>query len=127
MPNWDGFSAFYNKKALAGFPVYFTTPFYTDKTDAFSKSLCKAYYNKYRGKPSDMAYKGYESVYLFARLLAKYPDTFMSHISDKNEKVFCEYNFRPVKQNNRASKADYFENKHLYLIKILNGSTSKAL
>lgn len=126
MPNWDGFSAFYNKKALTGFPVYFTTPFYTEKTDDFSKSLSTAYYNKYRGKPSDMAYKGYESVYLFTRLLAKYPDSFMSHISDKNTKVFCEYNFMPVKQHDKAASTDYFENKHLYLIKIINGNISRA-
>lgn len=126
MPNWDGFSAFYNKKAMAGFPVYFTTPFYTEKTDAFSKSLTTAYHNKYRGKPSDMAYKGFESVYLFTKLLAKYPNSFMSRISDKNDKVFCEYNFRPVKQNTKAAQPDYFENKHLYLIKILNGTVSRA-
>lgn len=126
MPNWDGFSAFYNKKALANFPVYFTTPFYTEKTDDFSKSLSTAYYNKYKGKPSDMAYKGFESVYLFTKLLAQYPDSFMSHISDKNIKVFCEYNFRPVKQNDKAAATDYFENKHLYLIKILNGNISRA-
>lgn len=126
MPNWDGFSAFYNKKSLAGFPVYFTTPFYTEKTDDFSKSLTTAYYNKYRGKPSDMAYKGFESVYLFTKLLAKDPGSFMSRISEKNDKVFCEYNFRPVKQNDKAAQPDYFENKHLYLIKILNGTISRA-
>jgi len=126
MPNWDNFSALFNKKTLAGFPVYFTTPFYTEKTDAFSKSLTTAYYNKYRGKPSDMAYKGFESVYLFTKLLAKYPESFMSHISDKTLKVFCDYNFMPVKQNNKANEPDYFENKHLYLIKILNGTISKA-
>lgn len=126
MPNWDNFSAFYNKKTLIGFPVYYTTPFYADKTDAFSRSLTAAYYSKYRGKPSDMAFKGYESVYLFTKLLTRYPGNFMSHISDKNMKVFCEYNFRPVKQLDKASLPDYFENKHLYLIRILNGSTSKA-
>ena len=126
MPNWDNFSAFYNKKNLIGFPVYFTTPFYTDKNDDFSKSLTNAYYKKYKGKPTDMAYKGFESVYLFTKLLTQYPDSFMSHISDKNMKVFCEYNFRPVKQNDKAAVPDYFENKHLYLIKIINGTTSRA-
>lgn len=126
MPNWDNFSAIYNKKSMSGFPVYFTTPFYTEKTDAFSKTLTTAYYNKYRGKPTDMAYKGFEAVYLFTKLLARYPDSFMSRISDKNDKVFCEYNFRPVKASDNAAQADYFENKHLYLIKILNGTISKA-
>ena len=126
MPNWDNFSAFYNKKTFPGFPVYFTTPFYTEKSDGFSKSLTTAYFNKYKGKPTDMAYKGFESVYLFTKLLVKNPDSFMSHISDKNLKVFCEYNFRPVKQNYNAAAPDYFENKHLYLIKILNGTVSRA-
>ncbi len=126
MPTWDNFTALYNKKDLAGFPVYYTTPFYTDKNDAFSKSLAAAYYKKYRGKPSDMAFKGFESVYLFTKLLIKNPDNFMSNINDKNAKVFCEYNFRAVKQHDDIAIPDYFENKHLYLIKILNGSISKA-
>jgi hypothetical protein len=126
MPNWDNFSAFFNKKTFPGFPIYFTTPFYSDKSDAFSKSLTSAYYNKYKGKPSDMAYKGFETVYLFTKLLARYPANFMNHVSDKSLKVFCEYNFKPVKQNEAAAVPDYFENKHLYLIKILNGTISKA-
>jgi len=126
MPNWDNFDALYNKKTLAGFPVYYTTPFYTDKTDTFSKTLTAAYYKNYKTKPTDMAYKGFEAVYLFTKLLAKNPGAFMSHLSDKNQKVFCEYNFKPVKLNDKATVPDYFENKHLYLIKILNGSISKA-
>ena len=126
MPNWDNFSALYNKKKLSGFPIYFTTPFYTEKNDAFSKSLTATYYKNYRTKPTDMAYKGFESVYLFTKLLAKNPTDFISHISDKTLKVFCDYNFKPVKPNDKADVPDYFENKHLYLIKILNGSISKA-
>lgn len=126
MPNWDNFSALYNKKSMAGFPVYFTTPFYTDKYDAFSKSLTTAYHAKYKSNPTDMAYKGYESVYLFTKLLTRNPTDLMAHISDKDEKVFCDYNFKPVKLNEKATVPDYFENKHLYLIKMLNGSISKA-
>lgn len=126
MPNWDNFSALYSKKNMAGFPVYYTTPFYTEKYAPFSRSLATAYNRKYKSKPSDMAYKGFESVYLFTKLLTKNPSNFMAHISDKDQKVFCEYNFKPVKLNDKASVPDYFENKHLYLIKILNGSISKA-
>ncbi len=126
MPNWDNFSSLYNKKDLADFPVYFTTPFYTEKYDAFSKALTAAYYKKYKGKPSDMAFKGFETVYLFTKLLAKNPDDFMSHINDKTVNVFCEYNFKPVRLNSEIAIPDYFENKHLYLIKILNGNISRA-
>ncbi len=126
MPTWDNFSSLYNKKELSNFPVYYTTAFYNDKQDTFSKTLMAAYLKKYKGKPSDMAFKGFESVYLFTKLLAKNPDNFMQNINDKSLKVFCEYNFRPVSLNNESGTPDYFENKHLYIIKILNGSTSKA-
>lgn len=126
MPNWDNFPALYNKKTITDFPIYYTTPFYSNKTDAFSKSLAAAYLNKYKSKPGDMAYKGFESVYLFTKILARYPGDFMNHISDKSLKVFCDYNFKPVKQNDKTAVPDYFENKHLYLIKILNGTASRA-
>ncbi len=126
MPNWDNFSVLYNKKNMAGFPVYFTTPFYVEKYVPFSQSLTTAYNKKYKGKPGDMAYKGFESVYLFTKLLTKNPSNFMAHISDKDQKVFCDYNFKPVNLNEKTTVPDYFENKHLYLIKILNGSISKA-
>lgn len=126
MPNWDNFDALYNKKSLAGFPVYFTTPFYTEKNDGFSKTLTAAYYKNYRAKPSDMAYKGFEAVYLFTKLLTKSPHDFMNHITEKNQKVFCDYNFKPVRLNDKAPVPDYYENKHLYLIRILNGSITKA-
>ena len=126
MPNWDNFSSLYSKKDLANFPIYFTTPFYTDKYNAFSKTLTAAYYKKYKGKPSDMAFKGFETVYLFTKLLAKNPGNLMSHINDKTENVFCEYNFKPVRLSSEFAVPDYFENKHLYLIKILNGNISKA-
>jgi hypothetical protein len=126
MPNWDNFSLLYSKKDLPDFPVYYTTPYYNDKTDVFSKALTAAYYNKYRGKPSDMAFKGFEAVYLFTKLLAKNPDNFINHINDRDLKNFCEYNFRSVRLNKETSIPDYFENKHLYLIKILNGAISRA-
>ncbi len=126
MPTWDNFAALFNKKNLADFPVYFTTPYYNEKLDAFSRSLNAAYFKKYKGKPGDMAFKGYEAVYLFTKLLIKNPGNVMPHINDKQFQVFCEYNFRPVKLNNSAIVPDYYENKHLYLIKILNGSISKA-
>lgn len=126
MPNWDNFASLFNKKAMGSFSVYYTTPFYTDKHDAFSKKLTTAYNKKYKTKPSDMAFKGFESIYMFTKMLTKYPDNFMNSINEKDTKVFCDYTFRPVKLQNNVAIPDYFENKHLYLIKIQNGMASKV-
>jgi len=126
MPTWDGFAALHKKDGFKDFPVYFTTPYFNDKIDEYSKTITSAYLLKYKTKPTDMTFKGFESVYLFAKLLAMYPDNFMSHINDKTVKVFCDYNFRPVRGKAEIAVPDYFENKHLYFIKILNGTVSKA-
>lgn len=126
MPTWDGFASLLKKNAFKDFPIYYTTAYFNNKEDDFSKTLTAAYLKKYKGKPGDMAFKGFETVYCFTKMLVKYPDNFMSNFNDKNQKVFCEYNFRPVRLSKETLTTDYFENKHLYFIKILNGSVSRA-
>ena len=125
MPNWDGFSSL-KKSTLKDFPIYYTTPFTNAKTDIYSRKIKHVYSKKYRGVPSDMTYKGFESVYVFARLLTRYPNDFMSHLNEYSYKVFNEYNFKAVYVNKKNTIPDYFENKRLYFMKILNGKTSKA-
>ncbi|GAB2834711.1 ABC transporter substrate-binding protein [Ferruginibacter profundus] len=126
MPNWDGFASLQKKDDFKDFPFYFTSPYFNEKKDTYSKILMSAYAKKFRIKPSDMAFRGFETVYLFTKLLTRYPDDLINHINDKTEKVFCEYNFRPVVLKKETATPDYFENKHLYFIKLLNGATSKA-
>ncbi len=126
MPNWDGFKSFAKKDEFEGFPVYFTTPYFNKKEDAYSKMLTTAYSKKLKGKPSDMAFKGFECAQLFVKLLTKYPHDLMSHINDKNLKVFSDYNIKPVMLKKENAVPDYFENKHLNFIKIYNGNMTKA-
>jgi len=126
MPNWDGFACFHKKEGLLNFPVYFTSPYWNNKWDDYSKMLLNAYTKKYKGKPGDMAFKGFEAVYLFTKLLTRYPGDVITHLNDKTLKIFNEYNFRPVVLNKENDVPDYFENKHLYFIKIVNGAVSRA-
>lgn len=126
MPNWDNFKALVKKDRYADFPIYFTTPYFNSKWDTYSKMLNTAYSKKYKGKASDMAFKGFECTYLFTKLVTKYPGNEMNHLNEKGLKVFSDFNFRPVMLKKDAPLPDYFENKHLYFIKIMNGTLSKA-
>ena len=126
MPNWDGFASLQKKNDFDGFPIYFTSPYFNNKWDSYSKMLTSVYLKKYKIKPGDMVFKGFEITYMFTKLLTKYPDDFINHINDKSFKIFCDYNFRPVLLKKENTKPDYFENKHLYFIKLLNGAKSKA-
>jgi hypothetical protein len=126
MPNWDGFKTFQKKGNYEEFPIYFTSPYYNNKWDNYSRMVINAYQKKFKTRPSDMAFKGFEAVHLFTKLLVKYPNDMMSHLNDKSYKVFCDYNFRPVASQKNAAVPDYIENKHLYFVKLLNGTASKA-
>ena len=125
MPNWDGFS-FLKKSALKDFPVYYTTAFINNKANAYTKQITQVYSKKFKGVPSDMAYKGFESVYIFARLITRYPDDFMSHLNEYAYKVFNDYNFKAVYVNKKTKIPNYFENKRLYFMKMYNGKSTKA-
>lgn len=126
MPNWDGFASLHKKDSYPDFPINFTSPYFNNKWDNYSKMLTAAYAKKFKTKPSDMAFKGFESVYLFTKLLTKYPDDLINHLNDRSVKVFCEYNIKPVMLKKENTTPDYLENKHLYFIKLVNGVTLRA-
>lgn len=126
MPNWDGFKGLFKKDALDDFPVYFTSPYFNNKWDRYSRMVINGYSKKYMAKPSDLAFKGFECAYLFTQMLIQHPNDFMSQLNDKNLKLYTEYNFKPVHLKDENTVPDYFENKHLYFIRILNGAISKA-
>lgn len=126
MPNWDGFKGLQKKDRLQDFPVYITTPYYNNKWDDYSKILTAGYSKKYKGKPSDMVFKGFESTYLFIKLLTAYPYDMLNHLNDKEYKLYSDYNFRPVSMKKENKMPDYFENKHLYFVRMMNGTSTKA-
>lgn len=126
MPNWDGFNSIRKNKKLKDYPVYYTSPFYNNKWDSYSKKIKEAYLKKYKGIPSDLTYKGFETTLQFAKLLSKYPNDLTSHLNDYPYKIFSDFKFKPVFLKKENSIPDYFENKHLYFIKILNGKDSKV-
>lgn len=119
MPNWDVF--FTGKNKVSSPAILYTSPYYNLKTDQYSAMFQNAYQKKFNALPSDIAYKGFESVYVFLKLLAKHPADFMSHLNDYPHKVFSDYNIKPVFLNKKSVMPDYFENKHLYLLKIEDG------
>ncbi|MEJ7823228.1 MAG: hypothetical protein WKF85_12960, partial [Chitinophagaceae bacterium] len=125
MPNWDGFKIFSAKTVYKDFPVRFTSPYYNSKNSWFNTILTNEYTRRYKSKPTDMAYKGFEATYLFTKILLKYPNQFLSHLNDKSLSIFNEYNFRPVHFKKNSNKPDYQENKHLYVMRILNGTVTR--
>ena len=69
---------------------------------------------------SDMAFKGFESMYHFSKLLIQNGNNFINHLSDKSFKLFNDFDIRSVK-NKTTGTTEYLENRKLYFIKKLDG------
>lgn len=121
MPTWDNLD--WSKPEYAGEEIIYTTPFYINPADTLVKTIQQVFRNRFYSRPSDMVYRGYETVYRFAHLLALHGKDLNGSIGEKKFKVFNDFEIMPVFLNRQNMTLDYFENKKLYFIKKLDGGT----
>jgi hypothetical protein len=126
MPTWE------SNRALEGadlrqMPYLYTDPFLNPDIDssASAQSLVQRFTNLAHARPGEMAFRGYESVYLFANLLLKYGNTLMSHAGDASFQTYTPFDIKPVFAQSGAALPDYFENKHIYILRRQNGAVTR--
>ncbi|TDH25560.1 hypothetical protein EXU57_12700 [Segetibacter sp. 3557_3] len=118
MPTWDGMKELGNPDCRFVDIVY-STPFFFNQNQ-LTQHIARTYKSKYKSRPSDMVYRGFEAVYHFTKLLQKHQGQLSSNLTDKSFSVFNEYDIQPVK--GRTDSIDYYENKKLYFIKKQEGN-----
>jgi hypothetical protein len=114
MPTWDklNFNRFENLE------VIYTTPFYYSQGTSLENKLSDAYEEEYNNKPSDLFYRGYESMMRFALLLLDTKKDVASNLTRKGNTIFTQFDIQPVFKDSSVMTLDYFENRHLYFIKV---------
>jgi hypothetical protein len=127
MPNWESFKIFSNKNggAKINIPVQYTTTYFNDRTDSISQLLQDYYLEKFKGIPTDMFFKGFEAMYVFSRLINQFPEGLSSIPSSSSLRLFSAFNILP-KYFPLQQQPGYYENKHLFFIKKLNGKSTKG-
>lgn len=116
MPTWDGL-----KDISKDLSVIYSTPYQHRRADKTSIRMAQQYMARFQTPPTDMVYKGFETMYHFTRLLLWYPENFMRHLSDKAFKIYNEYQIEPSRLNRESGDTDYLENKKLYFIQKKDG------
>jgi hypothetical protein len=116
MPTWDGI-----KDISKDIEIIYTTPYNFLKNDKLMIELNAKYRAKYAGRPGDMFFKGYEAMFHFSKLLVKNKSNLINTLSDKDFKLFNDFDIQPVKSNKESSQPDYLENKKLYFIRKADG------
>lgn len=120
MPTWNGMGGITGNNS-ENIQIVITTPYNYMQSNALISALADEYKSRHYSRPSDMVYKGYESMYHFTKLLLANPDTFINNTSATLFKVSNDYNFQPVRLTQTSFVPDFLENKKLYYMKIVNG------
>jgi len=118
MPTWDG--ADFTKSEYKELEIYYSTPFYISPEDKNANAVLQVFKSRFFSRPSDMVYRGYETVYHFGKLLMFHKENINSSLSDKKYSLFTQFDIQPV-LNKKTMTLDYFENKKLYFVKKIDG------
>lgn len=122
MPTWDN----YNFSRANDLEIIYTTPFYYNTGSALENDLNSEYIKTLSAKPTELFFRGYETTLRFALLLLDTSKDVASNLSRKGNTVFTPFDIQPVFKDQSRMSLDYFENKHLYFIKVF-GSVKNIL
>lgn len=118
MPTTEAVKSLNKSDEFPNMPVYYTTSYIIDKITPASQYISREYKSHMGTAPSDVVYKGFESLYFFSNLLKKFGVPFNSKIGDNSYTFITPYKIVPVKENGSLM---FYENKFLYLLRYEDG------
>lgn len=122
MPTWDGVKNM-DKRDCKNVTLVYSTPYlYSTQNPGLSTHIQEVYKEKYYCRPSDMVFKGYETVFHFTKLLLKHHSNLINKLNDQDFTLFHQFKLEPVRLKLNNFKPDFVENKKLYFIKKQQGN-----
>jgi len=120
MPSWKTLPSLKKPDAYPNIAVYFTYPFHFDPSIPAIQNIDRNYKNEYGGRPSEIVYRAYETMYLYSYLLIQYGPIFNNRFSDNSANLFTKYDIEPKLDKN--GNFLYNENQHIYLYRYQSSS-----
>lgn len=119
MPTWDNVN--FNKPEFKGLDIVYGTPFFYNRLTALEGKLAADFEKNIGSKPTDLYFRGYETVLRFGLLLLDTSKDLASNLTRKGALVFTKFDVQPVFKDKRTMTLDYFENKNLYFVRVSGG------
>lgn len=121
-PVWDSYKDLDNA-VFQDLEINYTVPLYNPRTDKVSISITDLYRDHYYARPSDMVFWGYGAIWKYARLLLEYGADITGNIAVDKFDIFTDLDVQPV-LNKQTDTLDYFENKRVTLLQVVNGEVT---
>ena len=124
MPTWDAFN--FTRPEYRNSEIIYTTPFNYNRSGSLSGRLNSLFEESVNSRPTDMFFRGYETMLRFGLLLLDTKKDVASNLTRKGNFIFTQFDIQPVFINKATMALDYFENKKLYFIRYSNGIKSSV-
>ena len=122
MPTWEDIN--FHKPEYKTIEIVYSTPFNYNSSSSVLSALAEDFTAKTSGRPTDMYYRGYETMLRFALLLLDTKKDVASNLTRKGNYIFTQFDIQPVFLDKGDMTLDYFENKKLYYVHYINGVRS---
>jgi len=120
MPTWDGLRNL-ERPEYKGVEVIYTSPYNYSKTNTIVSNVTSKYKVKYNAKPSDLVFKGYETMLRLGKTISLYGANALQLFSDDLFKVINSLDIQPYYNKDNKTQIDFYENQKLYFIKKVDG------
>ena len=112
MPSWYGMSELMKPNAYKNIAVNVTHSFNMNMPEEDTKALSRKFKKDYGGKPTEVVFRGYETVLWYANLLKEYGTMFNEKYSDVSGAPFTKFEISP--QFDKQGFILFNENRKLY-------------
>jgi hypothetical protein len=119
MPSWKYLKGLTQSSGYMELSIHYTSPFYYDPTIVSGKYVNTEYEKTYGGEPSEMVYRGYETIYWLGHLMEQYGVIFNPNLKDVSAAPFTRYDIKPT--YSKDNDFLYQENDKLYMFHYQNG------
>jgi hypothetical protein len=122
MPTWSSFNL--TKPEFKSLEIIYSTPFNYGHLSSLGTRLTNEFTLKQQGRPTDMFFRGYETMLRFSLLLLDAKQDVASSLARRGNNIFTTFDIQPVFLDKKNNELDYFENRNLYFVKWFNGIKS---
>ena len=120
MPGWTSMASISKPGMFPNLTINVPVPFNFTTITPQTSYVDRVFRKEYGGKPMEMVYRGYETMFWYANMLARYGTIFNKHYEDNETAPFTKFQLKP--QWDKQGNVLYQENRSLYLRKYDNGT-----
>ncbi len=118
MPTMEMISGLNKAELFPDMKIFYSAAFVPENLSPATKFILTQYEEKMGGTPTDLVYKGFESVYFFANMMQRHGVPFNKYIGDNRFGFLTPFKIMPVKEK---GVFQFYENKFLYILSFENG------